>query len=284
MQSQSGDESPSSASSADILQGLRAALADLPRLLRRGDATPAASSWLEQPTGARLAACIITIIIGGAAYGMALGLWRAPLMGAFVAVKLPLLIFLTLATNALLSGLLAQLMGSGLGFRQTFLALLMSFALFSLITGALAPVAALMAWQAPPPGTPGSQTAYQLILLLQTALIAYAGVVAHRRFLPLLVAASATPQAGRRVFAAWLAGNLFVGAQLSWNLRPFFGQPGRPVQFLRADWNAGTFYESIARNALGLLPSGPGSGLAVIVIILALTAGGVAWAVRPRTS
>lgn len=283
MQSLNGSVSPDHSAATEDSGGLLKALADLPHFLRRGRAHEA-SAWLEQPTVARLAACVLIIILGGAAYGMALGLWRAPLMGAYVAAKLPLLIFLTLATNALLSGLLAQLMGSGLGFRQTFLALLMSFALFSLITGALAPVAALFASQATPPGMPGSQTAYQLILLLQTALIAYAGVVSHRRFLPLLVAASDTPQAGRRVFVAWLAGNLFVGAQLSWNLRPFFGQPGRPVQFLRADWNAGTFYESIARNALALLPSGPGPGLAGLVVLLALTTAVLAWAVRPRAS
>ena len=36
---------------------------------------------------------------------------------------------------------LSQLLGSGLGFRQTMLAMLMSFACFSLITGALSPAA-----------------------------------------------------------------------------------------------------------------------------------------------
>src|SRR5687768_6718009 len=208
----------------------------------------ALKGWLEHPTGARLAACVAAIVVGCGAYGFTLGLWRAPLMGGFVAVKLPLLIFLTLLTNGLLNGMLSQLLGSGLGFRQTMLAMLMSFAAFSLITGALSPVALMMVMDAPPPGEPGAADAYRVILLVHTAIIAFAGITAHRRFYPVLAAASENPAAAPRVFLAWLAGNLFVGAQLSWNLRPFFGQPGKEVQFLRADWNRSSFYESIFYN------------------------------------
>ncbi|MES2706980.1 MAG: hypothetical protein V4726_10305 [Verrucomicrobiota bacterium] len=209
--------------------------------------------WLEKPTGARLAACGAAIVAGGAAYGFTLGLWRAPLMGWFVGVKLPLLLLLTLATNGLMNGMLAQVLGSGLSFRQTVMAMLMSFATFSLITGALSPVALALVWNAAGPGEPGGDTAYRVILLTQTGVIAFAGITAHRRFLPVLRAASASPRAGTLVFLAWLAGNLFVGAQLSWNLRPFFGQPGRPVELFRDDWNRSSFYESIYLNLTGFL-------------------------------
>ena len=43
----------------------------------------------------------------------------------------------------------------------------------------------------------------------------------------------------------WLAINLVVGAQISWNLRPWFGSPGLEVEFLRAHPFEGTFYESV---------------------------------------
>ena len=118
----------------------------------------------------------------------------------------------------------------------------------------LSPVALGLVWNAAGPGEPGGDTAYRLILLTQTAVIAFAGVTAHRRFWPVLRAASATPRAGALVFTAWLAGNLFVGAQLSWNLRPFFGQPGRPVELFRADWNRSSFYESIYKNLASFFP------------------------------
>lgn len=206
------------------------------------------SAWLARPTAARLLACAAAIVLGCSAYGFTLGLWRAPLMGGFVAAKLPLLIFLTLLTNGLLNGMFAQLLGSGLGFRQTLLAMLMSFACFSLITGALSPVALLMVLDAPRAGEPGAQAAYRTILLVHVAIIAFAGITAHRRFFPILAAASESRLAALRVFGAWLAGNLFVGAQLSWNLRPFFGQPGKEVTFLRSDWNRSSFYESVFAN------------------------------------
>lgn len=206
------------------------------------------SAWLAQPTAARLLACVAAIVLGCSAYGFTLGLWRAPLMGGFVAAKLPLLIVLTLLTNGLLNGMLAQVLGSGLGFRQTLLAMLMSFACFSLITGALSPVALLMVLDAPRTGEPGAQAAYRTILLVHVAIIAFAGITAHRRFFPILAAASESRLAALRVFLAWLAGNLFVGAQLSWNLRPFFGQPAKDVTFLRTDWNRSSFYESVFAN------------------------------------
>ncbi len=211
------------------------------------------SAWLAQPTAARLLACAAAIVVGCGAYGFTLGLWRAPLMGAYVAAKLPLLIFLTLLTNGVLNGMLAQVLGSGLGFRQTLLAMLMSFACFSLITGALSPVALMMVLDAPRPGEPGGQAAYRSILLTHVVIIAFAGVTAHRRFFPVLAAASESRASGLRVFLAWLAGNLFVGAQLSWNLRPFFGQPVKEVSFLRPDWNRSSFYESVFYNGRALL-------------------------------
>ena len=174
-------------------------------------------------------------------------------MGGYVAFKLPLLIALTLLTNGLINGMFAQVLGSGLSFRQTLMALLMSFATFALITGALSPIALAAVLNASGPGEPGGQTAYRTNLLTHIAIIASAGITAHQRFLPVLRAVSATPSAASLVFTAWLAGNLLVGAQLSWNLRPFFGQPGRPVQFLRADWNRSSFYESVWQNLSRLL-------------------------------
>ena len=240
-------------------------------------------AWLEQPSAARLLACVTAIIAGCGAYGYTLGLWRAPLMGGFVAAKLPLLIFLTLLTNGLLNGMLSQLLGSGLGFRQTMLAMLMSFAGFSLITGALSPVALMMVLDAPAPGTPGGRDAYRTILLVHVAIIAFAGITAHRRLYPVLAAAAENPAAAPRVFFAWLTGNLFVGAQLSWNLRPFFGQPGKDVSFLRPDWNQSSFYESIFNNfksLLGPLRHSPALMIIAFALCVAAAGGWLVWQFR----
>ena len=98
------------------------------------------ADWLDTPTPKRVAYVALTAWAGLAIYGFTVGFWRDPLMGFYVAVKLPLLVALTLSCNGLLNGLLGLLLGSGLGFRQSLLALLSSFALAALILGSLAPV------------------------------------------------------------------------------------------------------------------------------------------------
>jgi hypothetical protein len=52
------------------------------------------------------------------------------------------------------------------------------------------------------------------------------------------------------VLFAWLAGNLFLGSQLSWILRPFIGQPSLPVEFFRTTALHGNFYENVFRAVL----------------------------------
>jgi len=52
------------------------------------------------------------------------------------------------------------------------------------------------------------------------------------------------------VLYAWQAGNLFLGSQLSWILRPFIGLPSLPVEFLRTNALHGNFYENVLRSVL----------------------------------
>ena len=56
-----------------------------------------------------------------------------------------------------------------------------------------------------------------------------------------------------RVMLSWLAGNLLLGAQLAWVLRPFIGSPHIPVQFLRDDPLRGNFYEAVYRAVAHLI-------------------------------
>lgn len=217
-------------------------------ILCRGDSERIAP-WLEERAPRWLLTCVLTIAAGCALYGGVVGLWRAPLQAAYTAVKMPLLIFLTCGGNALLNGLLAQVFGSGLSFRQTSLAILMSFTIASLVLAALSPVAFFLYRNTPPLDSAARGTGHSLTLLGDVLFIAYAGVVANRRLLRLLERCCATPAAARRVFWSWLAGNLFLGAQLSWILRPFIGSPGLAIQFLRDDPMRGNFYESVFRAA-----------------------------------
>lgn len=205
-------------------------------------------SWLDEPSLRRIAPIVGVTVVGLAAYGFTLGWWRSPVMAGYVAIKMPLLIACTLGCNTLFNGLFGLLMGSGLGIRQSFLALLMANAVSALILGSLAPVAFLLAWNAPSPDSQGAGTAhsaYLAYLLIHTSLICFAGVMANAHLYRLLLARASSRSAATSTLLAWLAGNGFVGTQFSWILRPFFGSPTLEDTFLRPDAMRGNFYESV---------------------------------------
>ena len=95
--------------------------------------------WLEKDSG-KLGLCLLLIIGGGAIYGASLGIWRSPLQACFVAVKFPLLLLLTALGTALINGMLAQLLHAPIQFRQSLLAVLMSFALLAVMLASFTPL------------------------------------------------------------------------------------------------------------------------------------------------
>jgi hypothetical protein len=121
----------------------------------------------------------------------------------------------------------------------------MSFTIAALVLAALSPVALFICLNAPALDSATRGTGHSITLLCDVLFIAYAGVVANRRLLRLLERRCETSAAARRVFWSWLAGNLLLGAQLSWVLRPFIGSPGLAIEFLRHDPLRGNFYESV---------------------------------------
>lgn len=190
-------------------------------------------------------------------------------MGVYVAVKLPLLIALTLGCNGLLNGLLALLLGTGLGFRQSLLALLTSFALAAVILGSLAPVTFFLAWNAPPPNAPGAGSAHSAYLITHTLLIGFAGIASNIHLHRLLAVKSPTPAAATVTLLAWLGGNGFLGAQFSWILRPFFGSPQLKVEFLRPDPMTGNFYQSVW-NSINHVSGGHGLPVLSLIVLLVI--------------
>ncbi|HEX4351162.1 MAG TPA: hypothetical protein VH251_12280, partial [Verrucomicrobiae bacterium] len=152
---------------------------------------------------------------------------------------------LTALGNALINGMLAPLLGLNIPFRQSFTAVVMSFTITSAIFGAFSPLIAFVVWNAPP--TAG-RTAYNFVLLAHVAVIALAGTAGNTRLLQLLSKAAASRTVAMRVLFAWLAGNFFLGSQLSWILRPFIGSPGLPVEFTRQNALHGNFYEAVLHS------------------------------------
>jgi len=188
---------------------------------------------LEKPGWRWFATYCLAIAVGSSVYGATIGLWRAPLQSVFTAIKFPLLIFLTCVANGAVNGMLAQLFGSGLSFKQTALAILMSFAIAAVILGALSPVTLFVLYNAPPLGSANAILGHSMMLLTHV--------------FDLLRRMTGRDTTARAVLFSWLGGNLFLGAQLAWNLRPFIGSPGLTIQFLRDDPLRGNFYEAVWR-------------------------------------
>lgn len=203
-------------------------------------------AWTEQWSARRFWLHVGVILLGAGLYGAAMGYWRDPQQALYVAIKFPLIILLTVVGNALLNGMLAPLLGLNIPFRQSFSAILMSFAVTSAILGAFSPLLAFVVWNAPPISQANLQgTTYSCIMLANVAVIAFAGTTGNARLFQLLARLGGNPAVARRVLFAWLAGNLFLGSQLSWILRPFIGSPGLPVEWFRTTAFHGNFYEAV---------------------------------------
>jgi len=211
-------------------------------------------AWASARPAAFVALCLSAICIGAGLYGAAMGCWRDPWQALYTGIKLPLVIVLTTLGNGLLNGMLAPLLGLNLGFRQSLVLVLISFAIASIILGALSPVALFVVWNTPPlaAGTRLLSPEYGILRLTLAGFIALAGILGNVRLLPLLRQFTSQPAVARRVLFAWLAGNLFLGSQLCWILRPFIGSPALPVEFLRATAFHGNFYETVFHSLLRL--------------------------------
>lgn len=220
-------------------------LRELPILLR-GE-TGGLQRWIREQTLPRALVCVGVIVLGAGVYGAAIGSWRSPWQAFYTAVKFPLILLLTTLGNALVNAMLAPLLGLNLPFRQSLLAVLMSFTIVALILGAFSPMVwflilnlpALETGVRPPP------SAYALLLLSQVGVIALAGVAGNVRLVHLLEEMGGSALVARKVLAAWLGVNMILGTQLTWILRPFFGAPHLPVEFLRADALDGNFFEAV---------------------------------------
>lgn len=195
-------------------------------------------------------------ITGGAGlFGAAVGIWSAPTQALYAGIKLPLILFLTALGNGLINAMLAPLLGLNLSARQSLLAVLLCFTMAAAILGAFSPLIAFLAWNSAPPNarSPDAFTSHSLLLLAQSATIAFAGIAANVRLWTLLRNFCGNAQTAKRVLWCWLGGNLLLGSQLSWIFRPIVGSPNLEVQFLRADPMHGSFYESLFRALRHLL-------------------------------
>ena len=211
--------------------------------------------WMLHRHGNLVAFCVVAVVAGAGSYGAVMGCWRDPLQALYTGVKLPLVILLTTLGNGLLNGMLAPLLGLNVTFRQSLAAVLMSFAVTALVLGALSPVALFIVWNTPPlaAGTTESSPEYALLQLTLAVFVALAGVMGNLRLVPLLREWAGSAVVARNVLLAWLAGNLFLGSQICWVLRPFIWEANRPLEFIGQNCFQGSFFETIIKAVCRLI-------------------------------
>jgi len=203
--------------------------------------------WVVRQRARLIWFCIGLIIIGSGIYGATIGIWREPLQALYTGIKLPLVILLTTIGNGLLNGMLAPLLGLQVSFRQSFVLVLISFALASFILAGFSPVALFLVWNTPPLNrmTRLSSPEYGFLQLMLAGFIAAAGIIGNVRLLPLLGQWTSSYAIARRVLFVWLATNLFLGSQIAWVLRPFIWDPAGKTRFIGTEYFRGSFYETI---------------------------------------
>ena len=214
--------------------------------------------WVRDSGARQIGRAVLLIILGTGLYGASMGCWRAPSQALFVAIKFPLIILLTTAGNALLHAMLAPLLGLKISLHQSLSAVLLSFTIAAALLASFSPLVFFLVWNCPPmsPSSIAGRLNYNLILLLHVGLIALSGCIANLRLASLLAELSGNATVARRVLVAWLAGNFFLGSQVSWILRPFIGSPDLAVQFLRHNALHGNFYETVFSSFIHVLKPG----------------------------
>jgi hypothetical protein len=241
----------------------------LDRVLR-GEATDPArlrDGTLDVPLG-RLAALLVGL---GAFYGFCMG-WFAlfnrdtPAYVQVVAsmVKVPALFLLTLLVTLPSLYVFNALVGSRLGGRAVLRLLVASLAVTLAVLASFGPIVAFFSL---------TTTSYPFMVLLNVAAFTVAGCLGlgfllqtmNRLSVPAGPAAAQTAPAGalervpgsvlgrnvKLVFACWVVVFGLVGAQMSWVLRPFIGNPGQPFEWFR--YRESNFFEAVGRALTSLL-------------------------------
>lgn len=174
---------------------------------------------------------VLMSILCSAAYGAVMGSfgmfyggskWQVP----YAAMKSPMLLGITFGLTLPSFIVINLLFGLGRDLRDVLHAMLSTQVAVSITLLSLAPLT--LVWYLSVPR-------YESAILFNAAMFCTASVAAQRplkaRYRPLL---ERNPLHGK-LLRVWIFVYAFVGIQMGWVMRPFIGQPGKPVEFLRPE-------------------------------------------------
>lgn len=231
--------------------------------------------WRQISSEYRLNSLIVQMlgssVMSLACYGIVLGSSNGVLQAISSAIKLPILFFLTLVICLPTLYLFNLVFGARLSIQQAMALVLTAITVTSMLTLAFAPIS-LFFWITAPN--------YDFFKLLNVAILTLTGVVGLSFLLsgmrrmntlnqPEASAAPATTNdqepakqepskpvspeqpVSMKLLNLWVVLYGFVGTQLAWTLRPFFGDPGKPFEIFRSIES--NFYMNIIHSILNAL-------------------------------
>lgn len=199
--------------------------------------------------GVKLPSKISSLMISSfcffAIYGAIIGAFHSPLQILSSAIKLPALYLITLLVCLPTLYIFNVLFGSKQTLAQHFTFLLTAVSVISLLLCGFAPVTLFFLI---------TVNDYHFFLLLNVAIFALTGILGVSFLYQVMkpIADSDTEQGVKvrtNILRFWLVLYGFVGSQLGWTLRPFFGNPGAFELFRPRE---GSFLSSVLNSLLNL--------------------------------
>lgn len=181
-----------------------------------------------------------------AIHGAVLGISNSAIQALSSAIKLPILYLITLAICLPTLYFFNLLFGSRLTLAQTFALIMTAIAVTAVLTLSFAPIA-LFFWLTAP--------SYEFYKLLNVGILTVTGVAGLSFLWQGMRYVHRSEGMGVRnlILWIWILVYGFVGTQMAWTLRPFFGAPGLPFQIFRN--LGGNFYVNIVHSFIRLLVS-----------------------------
>ncbi|RRR67479.1 MAG: hypothetical protein EI684_18830 [Candidatus Viridilinea halotolerans] len=226
----------------------------------------------ERDLNSLIGQMVVSSGVSFALYGLVLGLSHSWMQALSSAVKLPLLFILTIAICLPSLYLFNLVFGSRLSVRQALSVVMTSVTVIAMLTLAFAPISLFFLLSAPN---------YEFFKLLNVGILTITGFVGltflidgmrylNNTALQVLQAQAAqdeaisvapartTPQdveliqpISMKLLYFWIVLFGFVGTQLAWTLRPFFGDPGGAFALFRQI--EGNFYTNLINSVLQML-------------------------------
>ncbi len=179
-------------------------------------------------------------------YGVIIGASSNWLQSIFSAIKLPTLYLLTLIICFPTLYFFNVMFGSKKNFDQFLTLLMTAMALMAVLLFGFAPVSLFFLL---------TNSDYQFYKLLNVIILAVTGFLGVQLFYQGMQFLSEDDKEGKEIrliiLRFWLGLYAFVGSQLGWSLRPFFGSPGEPFEVFRD--RDGNFYLDVIHSISQLL-------------------------------